>query len=66
VFTGWINVAGLPALSIPVATTPEGGGIEVQLIAETGRDVELQVSPILQGQLSPVNSLSFQGVRDGP
>jgi aspartyl-tRNA(Asn)/glutamyl-tRNA(Gln) amidotransferase subunit A len=41
VFTGWINVAGLPALSIPVAMDPGGGGIGVQLIAETGRDVEL-------------------------
>jgi aspartyl-tRNA(Asn)/glutamyl-tRNA(Gln) amidotransferase subunit A len=41
VFTGWMNVAGLPALSIPVATTPEDGGIGVQLVAETGRDVEL-------------------------
>lgn len=41
VFTGWMNVAGLPALSIPVATTPEGGGIGIQLVAETGRDVEL-------------------------
>ncbi len=41
VFTGWMNVAGLPALSIPVATTPEGGGIGVQLVAETGRDVEV-------------------------
>ena len=41
VFTGWMNIAGIPALSIPVAMSPDGGGIGVQLVAEIGRDVEL-------------------------
>ena len=41
VFTGWMNIAGIPALSIPVAMSPDGGGIGVQLVAETGRDAEL-------------------------
>ncbi|MDB5536821.1 MAG: hypothetical protein JWQ65_1696 [Devosia sp.] len=38
IFTAWMNVAGLCALSIPVATTPDAGGIGMQLVAAPGRD----------------------------
>lgn len=41
VFTGWMNVAGLPAVSLPVGLSPEGGGIGVQLVAAPGRDLAL-------------------------
>jgi aspartyl-tRNA(Asn)/glutamyl-tRNA(Gln) amidotransferase subunit A len=38
VFTGWMNVAGLPAVTAPVAMTEDGGGVGVQLVARHGRD----------------------------
>jgi aspartyl-tRNA(Asn)/glutamyl-tRNA(Gln) amidotransferase subunit A len=41
VFTGWMNVAGVPALSMPIATSSDGGGIGMQLVAAAGRDLEL-------------------------
>lgn len=41
VFTGWMNVAGLPAVTAPVAMTEEGGGIGLQLVAGHGRDRDL-------------------------
>jgi aspartyl-tRNA(Asn)/glutamyl-tRNA(Gln) amidotransferase subunit A len=41
IFTGWMNVAGLCALSVPIASTPDGGGIGMQLVAAPGRDLDL-------------------------
>lgn len=38
IFTVWANVAGLPALNVPLAITADGGGIGVQVIAAPGRD----------------------------
>lgn len=38
IFTAWANVAGLPALNVPLAMTEDGGGIGVQIIAAPGRD----------------------------
>lgn len=38
VFTGWMNVAGLCAVNVPVGMTPDRGGIGVQLAAAAGRD----------------------------
>jgi aspartyl-tRNA(Asn)/glutamyl-tRNA(Gln) amidotransferase subunit A len=41
VFTGWINIAGLPAISLPVAVSKTGLPIGVQLVAGLGRDEDL-------------------------
>jgi aspartyl-tRNA(Asn)/glutamyl-tRNA(Gln) amidotransferase subunit A len=41
IFTGWMNVAGLCAAAIPVAMTPDSGGIGMQLVAAPGRDLDL-------------------------
>lgn len=41
VFTGWVNIAGLPALSVPIGTTAEAGGIGLQLVAPHGMDLWL-------------------------
>lgn len=41
VFTGWVNAAGLPAVSMPCAPSAEGLPIGVQLIAGFGRDAAL-------------------------
>jgi aspartyl-tRNA(Asn)/glutamyl-tRNA(Gln) amidotransferase subunit A len=53
VFTAWMNVAGLPAATVPVAMTAEDGGIGLQLVAGHGRDRDLlaflRQSPALAG-----------------
>ena len=41
VFTGWVNVAGLPAANVPVGMTADGGGIGLQVVASHGRDRDL-------------------------
>ena len=41
VFTAWMNVAGVPAVTVPLTMTPEGGGIGLQLVAGHGRDRDL-------------------------
>ncbi|MDQ0395683.1 amidase [Labrys monachus] len=41
VFTGWMNVTGLPAVTVPVAMTDAQGGIGLQLVAGHGRDRDL-------------------------
>ncbi|MFC7400566.1 amidase [Chelatococcus sp. GCM10030263] len=41
VFTGWMNIAGLPAATVPLAMTPDNGGIGVQIVAGHGRDRDL-------------------------
>jgi aspartyl-tRNA(Asn)/glutamyl-tRNA(Gln) amidotransferase subunit A len=41
VFTAWMNVAGLPAATVPVAMTAQDGGIGLQLVAGYGRDRDL-------------------------
>ena len=41
VFTAWMNVAGLPAATVPVAMTARDGGIGLQLVAGHGRDRDL-------------------------
>ena len=41
VFTGWVNIAGQPAISLPVALSASGLPIGAQLIAGFGRDPEL-------------------------
>ncbi len=38
VFTGWVNAAGLPAVSVPTAPTPNGMPIGLQLIGPYGAD----------------------------
>lgn len=38
VFTGWVNAAGLPAVSVPTATAPNGLPIGLQLIGPYGAD----------------------------
>ena len=42
VFTAWMNVAGLPAATVPVAMTArQDGGVGLQLVAGHGRDGDL-------------------------
>jgi aspartyl-tRNA(Asn)/glutamyl-tRNA(Gln) amidotransferase subunit A len=41
VFTAWMNVAGVPAVTVPLAMTKDGGGIGLQLVAGHGRDRDL-------------------------
>jgi Asp-tRNA(Asn)/Glu-tRNA(Gln) amidotransferase A subunit family amidase len=41
VFTGWVNIAGLPAVSLPVALSASGLPIGVQLVAGFGADTDL-------------------------
>ena len=41
VFTGWVNIAGLPAISLPVAVSAAGLPIGVQFVAGFGCDAAL-------------------------
>ena len=41
VFTGWVNVAGLPAINLPVALSAAGLPIGVQFVAGFGADAAL-------------------------
>lgn len=57
VFTAWANVAGLPALNVPLAATTDGGGIGVQIIAAPGRDralIDFAASTLSQLALTPL------------
>lgn len=52
VFTAWLNVAGVPAVTVPVAMTADAGGIGAQIAAGFGRDRALldfiRASPAIQ------------------
>jgi aspartyl-tRNA(Asn)/glutamyl-tRNA(Gln) amidotransferase subunit A len=41
IFTGWVNISGLPAISLPVAVSNSGLPIGVQLVAPFGADADL-------------------------
>lgn len=41
IFTGWVNIAGLPAISMPVALSASGLPIGVQFVAGFGADAGL-------------------------
>lgn len=41
VFTGWVNIAGIPAISLPVAVSASGLPIGVQFVAGFGADIAL-------------------------
>jgi aspartyl-tRNA(Asn)/glutamyl-tRNA(Gln) amidotransferase subunit A len=41
VFTGWANIAGVPAISLPVAVAKAGLPIGVQFAAAFGADASL-------------------------
>jgi aspartyl-tRNA(Asn)/glutamyl-tRNA(Gln) amidotransferase subunit A len=41
VFTAWMNVAGVPAVVVPLTMTKDSGGIGLQLVAGHGRDRDL-------------------------
>ncbi len=41
IFTGWVNIAGNPAISLPVAVSQSGLPIGVQLVAGFGADMAL-------------------------
>jgi aspartyl-tRNA(Asn)/glutamyl-tRNA(Gln) amidotransferase subunit A len=41
VFTGWVNIAGLPAISLPVTISRDGLPIGVQVVAGFGADIGL-------------------------
>jgi aspartyl-tRNA(Asn)/glutamyl-tRNA(Gln) amidotransferase subunit A len=41
VFTGWVNIAGVPAISLPVALSKSGLPIGVQFAASFGADAAL-------------------------
>ena len=64
VFTAWMNVAGLPAATIPVAMTAQDGGIGLQLVAGHGRDRDLlaflRTSPALN-DVSPAPLARLDG-----
>ncbi|MDR3375511.1 MAG: amidase [Ancalomicrobiaceae bacterium] len=51
IFTGWVNAAGLPAISSPVGASAGGLPIGVQLVAGFGRD--LQLLQFAQAQIAP-------------
>ena len=67
-FTGWMNVAGLPSVTVPVAMTADAGGIGLQFVASNGRDRDLlamlRSSPVLAGfspaPLAPLDPISAQ------
>jgi len=54
VFTAWMNVAGVPAISVPLRMTADGGGIGFQLVAGHGRDRHLldflESSPVFRNR----------------
>jgi aspartyl-tRNA(Asn)/glutamyl-tRNA(Gln) amidotransferase subunit A len=54
VFTGWVNIAGIPAVSLPVAVSREGLPIGVQLVAGLDRDDELLAFAEGIGATSPL------------
>jgi aspartyl-tRNA(Asn)/glutamyl-tRNA(Gln) amidotransferase subunit A len=64
VFTGWMNIAGLPAATVPLAMTADAGGIGAQIVAGHGRDRDLlafiATSPALRG-LSPAPLAHLDG-----
>jgi aspartyl-tRNA(Asn)/glutamyl-tRNA(Gln) amidotransferase subunit A len=41
IFTSWMNIAGVPAITVPLCMTKSGGGIGLQLVAGYGRDRDL-------------------------
>ncbi|MBN2071950.1 MAG: Asp-tRNA(Asn)/Glu-tRNA(Gln) amidotransferase subunit GatA [Candidatus Krumholzibacteriota bacterium] len=41
IFTAWVNIAGLPAVSIPAGLSDDGLPVGIQLIAPTGEEVQL-------------------------
>jgi aspartyl-tRNA(Asn)/glutamyl-tRNA(Gln) amidotransferase subunit A len=41
IFTGWVNIAGLPAISLPVGLSRAGLPIGAQLVAGFGADAAL-------------------------
>jgi aspartyl-tRNA(Asn)/glutamyl-tRNA(Gln) amidotransferase subunit A len=41
IFTGWVNIAGVPAISLPVAVSKSGLPIGVQFAAGFGADAAL-------------------------
>jgi amidase len=51
-FTSMVNVAGLPAITLPVSVTPDGLPMGVQLIGRPGReDVLLAIGAQLERRL---------------
>ena len=52
VFTAWMNVAGIPAVNVPVAMTKDAGGVGLQIVAGHGRDRDIlkfiESSPVLR------------------
>ncbi|MCD8504710.1 MAG: amidase [Burkholderiaceae bacterium] len=40
-YCGWVNYLGLPALAIPIGTTPDGLPVSIQLIAKPFNEVQL-------------------------
>jgi aspartyl-tRNA(Asn)/glutamyl-tRNA(Gln) amidotransferase subunit A len=57
IFTGWVNLAGLPAISLPVALSASGLPIGVQLVAGFGQDADLLAYAAVIGG-SPGSNLS--------
>lgn len=60
--TALANAAGMPALSLPVATANDGTTISLQLIAQPGKDASLisiatALQPLLCCSCSPLNTI---------
>ncbi len=53
VFTGWVNIAGLPAISLPVAVSPSGLPIGVQFVSGFGTDASLLAFACMVTQRCP-------------
>jgi aspartyl-tRNA(Asn)/glutamyl-tRNA(Gln) amidotransferase subunit A len=48
-FCGWVNAAGLPAISVPGAPHPDGRPIGVQIVAPFGQDaLVLEIAALLE------------------
>lgn len=53
-FTGPFNLTGLPAMALPVATSPEGLPVAVQLVARWGQELDLLRAAIaLESLMAP-------------
>ena len=52
--TSMVNVAGLPAISLPISTRPDGLTMSIQLIGRPGADRTcVAAAAVLTGEIAP-------------